>query len=284
MKGEGKRRGHPSLIGLIEFLEGDMPGVESRLVEQHLAGGCGGCAADLRWLVGTLGLLADGPYFEPPAAVVTDAIDHFARRPARRRPPPAWLSRLQPVLTVVSLALLCLTITLLIRFQPARPALAQASGSVRVEEAADLPTLNLATLRAGAAVHTGQDSQAGLSFPDGSQMWLAAETDLTVLQADFDPQRRSRILLRQASGDTYHRVAVGGPYAVETPAGRIEVTGSVFRLTVLSNGAIVVRVEQGQARLIGAAGERVVNAGESAVLRPAAATARNWARFSFSLL
>jgi hypothetical protein len=88
-------------------------------------------------------------------------------------------------------------------------------------------------------------------------------------------------LVEQERGRVFYRVEPGGGFVVETPAGRIQVTGTCFRLEVtqmdrtnIKSGAVgaaiaavaVVTVYEGQVVASTLAGEKVVNPGEEATL------------------
>ena len=66
---------------LIDYLDGRLSDEESRLVAEHLAQGCGRCAADSRWY-GLLASLKGLPEpAEPPAWVFKRAVRLFENRP-----------------------------------------------------------------------------------------------------------------------------------------------------------------------------------------------------------
>jgi len=97
--------------------------------------------------------------------------------------------------------------------------------------------------------------------------------------------------VHQSHGDVFYRVEPGGPFAVETPYGRIEVRGTCFRVEVMNmtmsrqswiGGAVgaalaatvVIAVYEGRIRVVNARGEAEARAGERIALAGGAAPAR----------
>lgn len=97
--------------------------------------------------------------------------------------------------------------------------------------------------------------------------------------------------IHQSRGDAFYRVEPGGPFAVETPQGRILVTGTCFRVEVLDMtvsrptwiggvvgaavaATVVISVYEGRVRVVNARGQADARAGDRIALGAGAAPTR----------
>lgn len=97
--------------------------------------------------------------------------------------------------------------------------------------------------------------------------------------------------IHQSRGDAFYRVERGGPFAVETPHGRVLVTGTCFRVEVLDMAvsrpawiggvvgaaiaaSVVITVYEGRVRVVNARGQADARAGDRIALGAGAAPAR----------
>ena len=97
--------------------------------------------------------------------------------------------------------------------------------------------------------------------------------------------------VHQSRGDAFYRVERGGPFAVETPHGRVLVTGTCFRVEVLEMtgsrqawiggvvgaavaASIVISVYEGRVRVVNARGQADARAGDRIALGAGAAPTR----------
>jgi hypothetical protein len=97
--------------------------------------------------------------------------------------------------------------------------------------------------------------------------------------------------IHQSRGDAFYRVEPGGPFAVETPHGRVLVTGTCFRVEVLDMtvsrqtwiggvvgaavaATVVISVYEGRVRVVNARGQADARAGDRVALGAGAAPAR----------
>jgi hypothetical protein len=129
------------------------------------------------------------------------------------------------------------------------------------------------------------------------EIWLgkravAATENGAVLRWRIDLNGPARI--EQDSGNVFYRVNEGGPFEVVTPAGTVSVTGTCFRVEVISMGLgkpsgatltaaaigaavavmVTVTVYEGKVRFANAGGKTTISAGESASASPGV---RPWA-------
>lgn len=126
------------------------------------------------------------------------------------------------------------------------------------------------------SIRTGLGERRTLALADGSRLELNARTEL---ELDFGRQER-RVRLRQ--GEAIFSVAsdAARPFFVETTAGVIRVTGTIFNVRCTASGAAEVLVLKGHVQVspASAAGPPAlpesVSAGQLAVASPAGFTLR----------
>ena len=120
-----------------------------------------------------------------------------------------------------------------------------------------------AAIEAGQRVHTGALSEARLHFPDGSQAHLGARTEVAIEALTGEPRV---VVLEQVAGQTLHFVhpdgAPGARYAVNTPAGMGEATGTIFGVMISEGGQARFSVDEGAVAVTGEGVTVQVQAGE----------------------
>jgi hypothetical protein len=126
---------------------------------------------------------------------------------------------------------------------------------------------------AGSRVRTAPDSQALLTFFNGTTIKLEPGTDLVVKQVEGGAENQpTAIILKQWLGKTWSRVTKladpGSSYEIQTPSGIAFVRGTFFTTDVDETGAMRVQTFEG---LVGvsAQGEEVyLPAGQQATVQP----------------
>jgi hypothetical protein len=122
-------------------------------------------------------------------------------------------------------------------------------------------------LRAGQRVRTGPNSALLLTFFDGSQVHLAADTDLTLTRLERNGDRGQAVELTQHSGSTMHRVTpregAEAAYVIHTPGGTATVQGTVFSVSVAVSGQVAFAVKEGQVLVTSGGQSVVVEAGQT---------------------
>ncbi len=68
--------------------------------------------------------------------------------------------------------------------------------------------------------------------------------------------------LEQRAGDVFYRVDRGGPFAVDTPLGRVEAVGTCFRIELGAGPSLRVTVYEGRISLVNDFGRSTASAGE----------------------
>ena len=146
----------------------------------------------------------------------------------------------------------------------------QTPGSSTWEEAE-----NGMTLAAGSRVRTAPDSQALLTFFNGTTVKLESGTNLVVEQVERGGENQPTVIvLRQWLGKTWSRVTKltdpGSHYEIQTPSASALVRGTLFSTEVDETGATTVQTIEG---LVGvnAQGEEVyLSAGRQTTVSPGA--------------
>jgi tetratricopeptide (TPR) repeat protein len=116
-------------------------------------------------------------------------------------------------------------------------------------------------LDAGESLRTTKGTRGRLALKDGSLLLLNQKTELRLIG-----ERE----LSVAAGELLARVkrVSGKPLAIETPAGKVRVTGTKLNLQVGKDKTTTVDVTRGSVEVEGAGARVQVGAGERAVLRP----------------
>lgn len=119
----------------------------------------------------------------------------------------------------------------------------------------------------GMRVRTGQDSNAMLTFFDGSTIRLEGDSDVQVERIVRADGQSTEIVLKQWLGRTWSRVAKkadpASKYEIQTPSTYALVRGTLFEVEVDEDGSTVVRTIEGLVS-VGAQGQAVeVSAGQA---------------------
>ena len=131
------------------------------------------------------------------------------------------------------------------------------------------------TLQAGSRVRTASDSQALLTFFNGTSVNLEPGTDLVVEQVERGGENQPTVIVvRQWLGKTWSRVTKladpGSHYEIQTPSAIAVVRGTMFSTEVDETGATRVQTTEGLVS-VSAQGEEVyVPAGQQTSVEPGA--------------
>jgi hypothetical protein len=112
-------------------------------------------------------------------------------------------------------------------------------------------------LALGAAVHTGKGGRVTLVTRRGSEFTLNANTELVLLSRDTANLR---------AGEIYCRSRAGEIRFINTPAGRVELLGTVIDVVAKDGHSVAVTVIAGKVRLSNSHGQAVVPAGRRSLL------------------
>lgn len=119
----------------------------------------------------------------------------------------------------------------------------------------------------GMRVRTGQDSNAMLTFFDGSTIRLEGDSDIQVEQIVRAEGQSTEIILKQWLGRTWSRVAKkadpASKYEIQTPSAYALVRGTLFEVEVGEDGSTVVRTIEGLVSVGAQSQEVEVSAGQT---------------------
>ena len=105
------------------------------------------------------------------------------------------------------------------------------------------------TLEAGTRVKTAPQSQALLTFFEGTTIKLEPNTDITIERVEGGGAQPTEIVLKQWLGKTWSRVVrmldPGSHYKIETPSAYALVRGTLFMTEVDETGSTTVQVTEG---------------------------------------
>lgn len=199
------------------------------------------------------------------------AVDSFIREQARKQKQvtpkqkrpffPDWRGWAVPRLAFSGLAVAALLILAIAWFtslnNQMRPVAAltllEVSGQIEFspqDGAAWQPIRSGTPLAAGQRLRTGPGSTARLEFTDGSQLHLAANSEVAIAVLALRPDEALVVELRQHTGQTRHQVnplrSANASYVVHTPSGEAEVRGTIFSVAVASDGRAFFAVDEGQ--------------------------------------
>jgi hypothetical protein len=228
--------------------------------------------ASLRDLLRLTSAIRAVPWPEPARSPIQDSkVDSFIREHARaqkRQSPvqkrpffPDWRGWAVPRLALSGLAVVALVILAIAWFASlntqihpvAALTLMEASGQIEFspqDGAAWQPIRAGTPLAAGQRLRTGPGSTARLEFTDGSQLHLAANSEVAIALLAQRPDEALVVELRQDTGQTRHQVnplrSANASYVVHTPSGEAEVRGTLFSVAVASDGRAFFAVDEGQ--------------------------------------
>jgi hypothetical protein len=125
-------------------------------------------------------------------------------------------------------------------------------------------------LLVGQHLRSGPGSQATLQFEDGSQIILAANSELSLRQLLQQPGDTVTVELMQHVGQSQHQVTpLRSPdafYVVHTPSVTAEVRGTTFSVAVAATGHTYVAVDEGQVLVTAASTTVPLNAGHATTI------------------
>jgi len=129
------------------------------------------------------------------------------------------------------------------------------------------------SLEPGDMIKTGDDSNAEITFFDGSTIELQAGTEIEVVALDFAADTGSTdIRLKQSIGNTIFRVTKivdpASRYEVETPTGVASVRGSAMEVYVTEDGTTLVTNLEGDIWAAAQGVELQIPEGERCIIRP----------------
>ncbi len=129
------------------------------------------------------------------------------------------------------------------------------------------------SLETGDSIKTGDNSNAKITFFDGSTIELQAGTEIEITSLDISGEDGSTtITLEQIIGNTISRVTKildpGSRYEVETPAGVVAVRGSVMQVYVIEDGTTWVVNLEGDIWAVAQGVELQISEGQQCIIRP----------------
>ena len=129
------------------------------------------------------------------------------------------------------------------------------------------------SLKPGDVIKTGDDSNAEITFFDGSTVELQAGTEIELLLLDVSRDTGSTtIRLGQTIGSIVFRVTKivdpASRYEVETPTGVAGVRGSAMQVDVIEDGTTLITNLEGDIWAVAQGVELQVPQGEKCIVRP----------------
>lgn len=121
-------------------------------------------------------------------------------------------------------------------------------------------------IKSGQRLRTGADSQAMLTFFDGTQVTLDPNTDLVLSNIAGDWGKKLQVAMIQNDGVTSHQVVplqgADALYNVMTPSGEASVKGTSFKVLVEETGSSVFSVDSGAVLVSNNGEEAILAAGQ----------------------
>jgi hypothetical protein len=119
------------------------------------------------------------------------------------------------------------------------------------------------TLDVGTRIITAPDTEALITFFDGSTLNLEPQTDIEIQRLVSDDEQNISIVLKQWMGKTWSRVVkMADPhYEIHTPSATAIVRGTTFMVEVDETGETIVVTDEGLVSVIGEDAEVFVPAG-----------------------
>jgi hypothetical protein len=129
------------------------------------------------------------------------------------------------------------------------------------------------SLEAGDSIKTGDDSNAEITFFDGSTIELQAGTEIEIASLDISTETGSTtITLEQTIGNTISRVTKlldsASRYEVETPSGAAAVRGSAMQVYVIEDGTTWIINLEGDISAVAQGVELQIPEGRQCITRP----------------
>ena len=142
------------------------------------------------------------------------------------------------------------------------------SGSVEIlppGQEGSLPGADGMTLDVGTRIKTAPDSQALITFFDGSMLKLEPQTDIEIESLVSDDSQNINIIIKQWMGKTWSRVVKMADqdsyYEIQTPSAAAIVRGTIFMVEVEDADATTVATTEGLVSVVGDNEEVFVPAG-----------------------
>lgn len=121
-------------------------------------------------------------------------------------------------------------------------------------------------IKSGQRLRTAADSQAMLTFFDGTQVTLDPNTDLVLSNIAGDWGKKLQVAMIQNDGVTSHQVVplqgADALYNVMTPSGEASVKGTSFKVLVEETGSSVFSVDSGAVLVSNNGEEAILAAGQ----------------------
>jgi predicted anti-sigma-YlaC factor YlaD len=252
---------HLSIETLADYVDGRLAAEAGARVEAHVAG-CEACRTEADWLRAAL---RRESWTAPPPALSASVRAAFRRQSAPTASPPGWLDRLRAALLpragwAMAAAALVVLIVGAVAWQTWRTTevtqtaqLSSVTGTVEVLRASQAQWQPVAAgiiLQSGDRLRTAANASATLTYFEGSQTQLQAETEISLIRLAARPDGATQsIVLRQTIGATLHRVQplpnVEARFEVDTEAAVIAVRGTTFQVRAASDGVTRVTVAEG---------------------------------------
>ena len=128
------------------------------------------------------------------------------------------------------------------------------------------------TLSEGQLIKTGAESEALLTFFDGSSLDLQPETEIEIESLGKSESQGIALVLKQWTGTTWSRVVSlmdpGSRYEIQTPSAVAMVRGTLFMTQVSDTGATTVETVEGVVVVGGQDTEVQVPAGYTSMVEP----------------
>ncbi len=130
------------------------------------------------------------------------------------------------------------------------------SGSVEIlppGQEANQPGVDGMTLEVGTRIITAPDSEALITFFNGSMLMLEPQTDIEIERLVSDDNQNTNIVIKQWLGKTWNRVVkMADPhYEIQTPSAAAVVRGTIFMVDVDDTGDTTVTTSEGLVSVIG---------------------------------
>jgi hypothetical protein len=130
------------------------------------------------------------------------------------------------------------------------------------------------TLSIGDVLRTAADSNALLTFFEGSTLKIGPESTIEIQQISQSETNQTKIVLKQLVGTTWSRVLrmadPGSRYEIVTPAAYAAVRGTEFQTAVDDKGTTTLQVSRGTVAVQAQGQEVLVSAGYQVNVEPGA--------------
>ena len=129
------------------------------------------------------------------------------------------------------------------------------------------------SLEVGDSIKTGDDSDAEITFFDGSTIELQAGTEMEIASLEISADTgTTTVTLEQTIGTTMSRITKlvdpASRYEIETPTGVVAVRGTVVQVHVTEDRTTHVAVLEGEVWVTGEGAELQIGEGQKCIVRP----------------